>query len=204
MCDPVAGPQLDMREKLCAKAASRANSSNATKRCQGRNLGTKNKKMHQWLVQVAECDGSGLHRGMCRAPHHDTVRVLQEPLPPKRVRFMDKASASDTAKACVNVATVLLRDRHTLGISAPASETIIDHPLATWRRAMLRSAAGAQISRLLIVADNFPAKRMQSVFTRSTMISNPPPMLHQASCRRIVQPGGLQPGGSPCCNQRLV
>ena len=85
MCDPVAGPQLDMREKLCAKAASRANSSNATKRCQGRNLGTKNKKMHQWLVQVAECDGSGLHRGMCRAPHHDTVRVLQEPLPPKRV-----------------------------------------------------------------------------------------------------------------------
>ena len=120
------------------------------------------------------------------------------------VRFMDKASASDTAKACVNVATVLLRDRHTLGISAPASETMIDHPPATWRRAMLRSAAGAQISRLLIVADNFPAKRMQSVFTRSTMISNPPPMLHQASCRRIVQPGGLQPGGSPCCNRRLV
>ena len=85
MCDPVAGPQLDMREKLCAKVASRANSSNATKRCQGRNLGTKNKKMHQWLVQVAECDGSGLHRGMCRAPHHDTVRVLQEPLPPESV-----------------------------------------------------------------------------------------------------------------------
>ena len=119
----VAGPQLDMREKLCAKAASRANSSNATKRCQGRNLGTKNKKMHQWLVQVAECDGSGLHRGMCRAPHHDTVRVLQEPLPPKRVRFMDKASASDTAKACVNVATVSLGDRHTLGISAPSTKS---------------------------------------------------------------------------------
>ena len=173
------------------------------KRCQGRNLGYEKQKNAsvartscgvRWIRLASRNVSSSASRH--RAGFARTAAT-------RKCRFIN-ACASDTAKACVNVATVLLGDRHTLGISAPASETMIDHPPATWRRAMLRSAAGAQISRLLIVADNFLAKRTLSFFTRSTMISNPPPMLHQASCRRIVQPGGLQPGGSPCCNRRLV